>query len=220
MQIAVSLWSVLALLAVALGAVWLSPHRVATPLVYTSTALISAILCVGAFLSLGAAPSAVLRLPLGLPWVGANFHIDALSSLFLVVVNLGGIGASIYAIGYGRHEVAPKRVLPFFPAFLAGMNLVVLSDDAFTFLLSWEFMSLTSWALVVAHHRLEDNVRAGYVYTSRQASAHSRCCLRSVYWRVRMDTMALRPSGPVIQSDPMPRLCCFWFCWGRDQRRA
>ena len=33
------------------------------------------------------------------------------------------------------------------------MNLVVLADDAFTFLVVWEFMSLASWALVIAHHR-------------------------------------------------------------------
>ena len=58
----------------------------------------------------------------------------------------------------------PARVLPFYPAFLAGMNLVVLADDAFTFLVSWEFMSLTSWALVMAHHRVRDNLQAGYVY--------------------------------------------------------
>ena len=50
-------------------------------------------------------------------------------------------------------RTTPQRVLPFYPAFLAGMNLVVLADDAFTFLVSWEFMSLTSWALVMAHHR-------------------------------------------------------------------
>ena len=50
------------------------------------------------------------------------------------------------------------------PAFLAGMTLVVLADDAFTFLLSWEFMSLTSWALVMSHHRVPENVHAGYVY--------------------------------------------------------
>ena len=31
----------------------------------------------------------------------------------------------------------PQRVLPFFPAFLAGMTLVVLADDAFTFLVNW-----------------------------------------------------------------------------------
>ena len=67
-------------------------------------------------------------------------------------------------LGYGRHEEAPARVLPFYPAFLAAMNLVVLADDAFSFLLSWEFMSLTSWALVMAHHRTAGNARAGYVY--------------------------------------------------------
>src|SRR5260221_2484036 len=44
------------------------------------------------------------------------------------------------------------------------MNIVVLADDAFTFLVSWEFMSLSSWALVMAHHRIADNVRAGYLY--------------------------------------------------------
>jgi formate hydrogenlyase subunit 3/multisubunit Na+/H+ antiporter MnhD subunit len=55
-------------------------------------------------------------------------------------------------------------VLPFFPAFLAGMNLVVLADDAYAFLFSWEFMSLASWALVLSHHRDPENARAGYVY--------------------------------------------------------
>jgi hydrogenase-4 component B len=109
-------------------------------------------------------PPAALVLPLGLPWLGAHFHIDALGAFFLVVVDLGAAAASLFALGYGRHEQAPQRVLPFYPAFLAGMNLVVLADDAFTFLVSWEFMSLTSWALVVAHHRVRDNLHAGYVY--------------------------------------------------------
>ena len=58
----------------------------------------------------------------------------------------------------------PARVLPFYPAFLGGMNLVILADDAFTFLVSWEFMSLSSWALVMAHHENPENRRAGYVY--------------------------------------------------------
>ena len=105
-----------------------------------------------------------LRLPLGLPWIGANFRIDALAAFFLAVVNLGGAAASLFALGYGRHETAPGRVLPFYPAFLAGMNLVVLADDAFSFLVSWEFMSLASWALVMAHHHEPDNRRAGYIY--------------------------------------------------------
>src|SRR5499427_3004776 len=116
-----------------------------------------------ALLGISDRPSAV-TLPLGLPWLGAHFRLDALSAFFLAVVNLGAAAASLFALGYGRHEDAPRRVLPFYPAFLAGMSIVVLADDAFTFLVSWEFMSLSSWALVMAHHRVADNVRAGYVY--------------------------------------------------------
>jgi formate hydrogenlyase subunit 3/multisubunit Na+/H+ antiporter MnhD subunit len=108
--------------------------------------------------------SAALRLPLGLPWIGANFRIDVLSALFLAIVNLGGAGASIFGLGYGRHEAFPARILPFFCIFLSAMNLVVLCDDAFTFLLSWELMSLASWALVLAHHGEPENVHAGFVY--------------------------------------------------------
>ena len=55
-------------------------------------------------------------------------------------------------------------MLPFYPAFLGGMNLVVLADDAFAFLVAWEFMSLSSWALVMAHHTDPENRRAGYIY--------------------------------------------------------
>jgi hydrogenase-4 component B len=110
------------------------------------------------------APPSGFTLPLGLPWIGAHFRIDALAAFFLAVVNLGGAAASLYALGYGRRESSPGRVLPFFPAFLAGMNLVVLADDAFAFLVSWEFMSLMSWALVISHHREPENLRAGYIY--------------------------------------------------------
>ncbi|RMF08181.1 MAG: hydrogenase 4 subunit B, partial [Alphaproteobacteria bacterium] len=123
-----------------------------------------ALLTAGGYLLQGSAGPSTLTLPLGLPWLGAHFRVDALAAFFLVVVNLGGAVSSLYGLGYGQHEEAPHRVLPFFPAFVGGMNLVVLADDAFVFLLSWEFMSLSSWALVLAHHRDRENVRAGYVY--------------------------------------------------------
>jgi formate hydrogenlyase subunit 3/multisubunit Na+/H+ antiporter MnhD subunit len=103
-------------------------------------------------------------MPIGLPWLGAHFRVDALSALFIAVVNFGAAAASLYAIGYGRLEKEPQRIVPFYAAFLAGMNLVLLADDAFTFLVSWEFMSLASFALVLAHHHNPDNRRAAYVY--------------------------------------------------------
>ena len=39
-----------------------------------------------------------------------------------------------------------------------------MADDAFSFLLSWELMSLASWALVMAHHHDAENRQAGFVY--------------------------------------------------------
>ncbi|MGC8522832.1 MAG: hydrogenase 4 subunit B [Acidibrevibacterium sp.] len=105
-----------------------------------------------------------LVLPLGLPWVGAHFRLDALAGFFLLVVNLGSVGASLYGIGYGRHERDAARVLAFYPWFLAALNLVIIADDAFTFLFAWELMSLVSWALVLAHHHDKANLHAGFVY--------------------------------------------------------
>ncbi len=79
-------------------------------------------------------------------------------------LGLGSAGASLYALGYGRHEHEPQRVIPFYPLFLAGLNLVVIAADAFSFLFAWELMSLASWALVMSHHRERDNAQAGFVY--------------------------------------------------------
>ena len=161
----VCLWSIAVLLGLSLLAVALTRRNSATAIIYSASLAASLVLLAVAVRHLlsGSEPGVTI-LPLGLPWVGAHFRLDVLSATFLVIVNLGAAGASLYGLGYGRHEAAPWRVLPFYPVFLAGMNLVVLADDAFTFLLSWEFMSLASWALVMAHHRAPENVRAGYVY--------------------------------------------------------
>src|ERR1700722_19584095 len=153
---------VAALLATAVVSVLIGRAAVANGLIYglcAAAALISLLVALKHLL--GAAPAESMVLPLGIPWLGSHFRIDALSAFFLAVVDLGAVTASVFAIGYGRHENAPLRVLPFYPAFLAGMMLVVMADDAFTFLFSWEFMSLSSWALVMSPHRLPDNVRAG-----------------------------------------------------------
>jgi len=103
-------------------------------------------------------------LPIGVPWLHARFAVDALSSAFLIVVSLGVALASLYALGYGRHEQARQRVLPFYPLFAAAMLLVVTAADAFSFLFCWELMSIASWALVVARHDARDNLSAGYLY--------------------------------------------------------
>jgi hydrogenase-4 component B len=130
---------------------------------YAACAVVGFVSAIVALIALPARP-ATLVLPLGLPWLGWHFRLDPLSAFFLFVIDLGAASSSLFAVGYGRHESEPGRVLPFFPLFLAALQLVVLADDAFSFLFSWELMSLASWALVLVHHRERESIHAGYVY--------------------------------------------------------
>ena len=135
MRVALFLQCDAALLVMSVVAVFLRRRPAVAAIVYGGSLVLSALLLAGAFGRLIAGgPSDGLVLPIGLPWVGSHFRIDALSAFFLVVINLGAAAASLYGLGHSRHEQDQQRVLPFFPAFLAGMNLVLLADDAFTFL--------------------------------------------------------------------------------------
>ena len=166
MAVGAVLTCVAALLALAVLGVIAHGKPGASRLVYSVCLVLSAVALSFALWQLLAplGPEPTVTLPIGLPWIGARFRIDALSAFFLTVINFGAAAASLYALGYGEHEERPGRVLPFYPAFLAGMNLVILADDAFSFLVAWEFMSLASWGLVIAHHREAENTRAGYIY--------------------------------------------------------
>lgn len=146
-------------------AIVMSGRTKASTLIYALSGILCLALALTGILLLATrAEPSMMRLPVGLPWLGANLRIDALSALFLMLLGIGGAAASFYGIGYGRHEHEPHRVLPFFPGFLGAMTLVLTADDAFTFLISWEVMSLLSWALVLANHRADETRQAAYIY--------------------------------------------------------
>jgi formate hydrogenlyase subunit 3/multisubunit Na+/H+ antiporter MnhD subunit len=159
----------LALAAVALylvAALWgLARGKPSLAIVYLASAVAGGLATLAAlsFLAAGDGTLAV-TLPLGLPWLGAHLRLDPLAAFFVLLVNLVAGLVSVYAVGYAHHDEEPERALPAYPAFLAGMNLVLLADDAYVFLVSWEFMSLTSWLLVLANHRQSGTARAAYVY--------------------------------------------------------
>ena len=155
----------LCLLALSVAATAMRGLTAASAAVYAASAVFClALALVGIWTLATQADASAMTVPVGLPWLGAHLRLDALSAVFLVILGTGGVSASVFAIGYGRHEHEPHRVLPFFPGFLAAMTLVLLADDAFTFLVSWEVMSLLSWALVLTHHRDEATRTAGYLY--------------------------------------------------------
>src|ERR1700728_3312735 len=98
-----------ALLALGAFAVIIGRSKAATRVVYGASLLIAAISLAAAVTQLvGLTEPFRLTLPLGIPWLGAHFRLDALSAFFLVVVDLGAASASLFALGYGGHEKATE----------------------------------------------------------------------------------------------------------------
>jgi formate hydrogenlyase subunit 3/multisubunit Na+/H+ antiporter MnhD subunit len=154
------------LLVLAAVGIPLSRFRFGSHAVYGACTLVCAVLAGSALIVLltpGSQPG-VIELPVGLPLGRTLLGYDPLSAAFAVIINVATTIVSAYAIGYGAHSREPQRIVPFYPAFIAGMNLVLLAQDAFSFLVGWEFMSLASWALVVSEDRSADNRYAGLVY--------------------------------------------------------
>ena len=113
------------------------------------------------------APPEVAVLPIGLPDLPFHFRLDGLSAFFLMVIGGSAAGVSAFAAGYFRKiegETPPGLLCLQYHVFLASMVLVVLADDAYAFMVMWETMALSSFFLVTANHRIEENRRAGYLY--------------------------------------------------------
>lgn len=153
-----------AFLLLAAIAVPLSRQVRGSSIFYLLCAFVAAGAVISAALTLVKGGVSTASLPIGLSTTGTRLRLDALSATFAVIVNLAILLASIYAVGYGREEKEPGRILPFYALFLLGMNLVLVADDAFSFLVAWEFMSLSSWALVLVKHREDESRRAALLY--------------------------------------------------------
>ncbi|AFQ43180.1 proton-conducting transporter membrane subunit [Desulfosporosinus meridiei] len=97
-----------------------------------------------------------------------TWKVDGLTIFFLFILLLGQCLSSLYAMGYLKeYEEGNKSLWPFYGAwflFLGSMVSVLLADDGFTFLLTWEMMSLFSFFLVLYEHENPQNRKAAYIY--------------------------------------------------------
>jgi hydrogenase-4 component B len=120
----------------------------------------------------GVALSAILGspdvavLPIGLPGLPFHFRLDSLSAYFLMVIGGASAGISAFAAGYFRQgEGTPPGLMCLeYHVFLASMVGVILADDAYSFMVMWETMALSSFFLVTANHRIPEVRSAGYLY--------------------------------------------------------
>jgi hydrogenase-4 component B len=105
-------------------------------------------------------------LPIGLPDLPVHVRRDALSSVFLFLLGTTAAGISVFAAGYFRRGpgTAPGLLCLQYHLFLASMGVVLLADDAYAFMVSWETMALSSYFLVTTQHAIPDIRRAGFLY--------------------------------------------------------
>ena len=141
---------------------------------------------------LGSDPQNFL-LPWTLPLGALRLGLDPLSAFFLLpLFVLGGLCA-LY--GYGYLGVRPRDGISwsFYNLLIVAMAVVFTARDAVLFVMAWELMAVTSFALVV-HEREQDNVRhAGWIYL---AAAHiSMAALVAVFFGLS------RTAGGVLDFD-------------------
>lgn len=134
-----------------------------------------AIACVGgmgaAALSFIGGVGALFQTATYVSWAGplpfANFTLllNPLAGLFVAVIAALAFAAWLYGLAYfDEYYEAGIGVIGFFMnLFVASMNLVILADNAFWFLVFFELMSLTSYVLVIID-QTEKSLRGGFLY--------------------------------------------------------
>ncbi|MHB8543768.1 MAG: hydrogenase 4 subunit B [Leptospirales bacterium] len=116
--------------------------------------------------ALSGSPRLSLDLGWGLPGLPFSFVQDPLSSYFLVVLGIVSMAVFVYSAGFFRDAPISRTgwVLLWMPVFLGTMSGVLLAADAFTFLLFWEGMALSSFFLVLTHVDQGWVRQAGFLY--------------------------------------------------------
>ncbi|MFM0500018.1 hydrogenase 4 subunit B [Paraburkholderia caffeinilytica] len=105
-------------------------------------------------------------LPLGLPDLSFHLRLDGLSAYFLAVLGVVSTGVSAFSAGYFRKgEGTPPGLLCFeYHVCLASMAALLLADDAYSFMVAWETMTVSAVFLVMTNHRIAEIRRAAYLY--------------------------------------------------------
>ena len=102
-----------------------------------------------------------------LPLTGFALRIDGLSAFFLIVIGVVGAAVAVYGFGYteayeGRYSLRWLGAL--LNVLLLSLSVQVMADNALTFLMAWEAMSLSAYLLVLTDHDQPGTVRAANWY--------------------------------------------------------
>lgn len=140
--------------------------KIPCPLIFGASSLGSICLIIIAVLALYHTRISTIVLPLGLPGLHCHFYLDPLASFFLILLGCGALGVTVFSMGYFQHLAERTRALLSLQVhiFLASIALVFLAADAYSFMVVWEVMALSSYFLIITEHYQVETRRAGFLY--------------------------------------------------------
>ena len=80
--------------------------------------------------------------------VSANFLVDSLTAVLLVVVTTVGMLVNVYSIGYMAHDPGRWRFFAYLNLFMFSMLLLVLAANFVLLFAAWELVGLCSYLLI------------------------------------------------------------------------
>jgi hydrogenase-4 component B len=97
-----------------------------------------------------------------LPLTVFTLRIDGLSAFFLIVIGVVGGAVAVYGFGYsapyeGRYTL--RLLGAMLNVLLLSLSIQVMADNALTFLIAWEAMSLSAYLMVLTEHDQPGTVR-------------------------------------------------------------
>lgn len=134
---------------------------------YSAAAIASAFGIIAALSVIFSHNSLVFSLPQFVPYLDIKFLVDDLAAYFILIISIGTLAASIYAIDYAKEYFGKYNIgiLGFlYNIFALSLILVVSAANVFWFLIVWEIMSVSSYFLVIYEYDKEESQKAGFLY--------------------------------------------------------
>ena len=127
--------------------------------------------------------------------------LDRLSALFLFVAAVVVLASSIFSAGYlkryaGHYNL--KALNAWYLLLFASIVLILIANDALTFLLAWEAMSILSYLLVNFEHGRAETSRASYLMLAMGETGFMAVVLVFLFFGVKagsLDFSAFKTAG-------------------------
>ena len=162
--------SLLAVLALVVGAIFLAPVRGKMWVAFTFVA-IAAIAVVAPSIGVLTGAGSVMLMEAIPSMLGmGSLSIDALSAIFLLIIAIAGVATMLYSRGYLAHYLGKKSSAHIslhytaLTVLILSMMLVVMVDGGFLFLFAWELMTIASFILILFDAERAEVLRAALAY--------------------------------------------------------